>query len=73
MNLDEDKIIGADEISQYLGISRRQFFYKKEQFENTDYRAPVFIQTIGKPPNRKKIMWTTKTLIELWWLKVHDM
>ncbi len=67
-----EKLVGADAIADFLEISRRQFFKLKKLHEGTRYRAPVLTQYVGKPPYRRKILWTTKDLILAWLYQIQQ-
>ena len=68
----EDKLIGADAIADFLGISRRQFFRLKAQTEGTENTCPVISHTIGQPGKRKKIIWGLKHQLWQWYYIIRD-
>jgi len=64
-----ERIFGSDNIADYLGITRSWLYRLKKRFTGTDLQPPLFERRVGPPGRRRKEIYTTKTLIQLWWLQ----
>ena len=62
-----DKLIGADAMAEFLGISRRQFFRLKSQCQGTENQCPVIGHIVGKGGKRHKILMGLKEDIWQWY------
>ena len=69
-----EKLIGAEAIAEYMGISRSHFFKLKRKWRRIEgYSMPVLIQLIGKPPKRQRILWTLPQWIDLWQYQIQHL
>jgi len=70
----DDRLIGADAMAEYLGISRRHFFRLKARYRGTKFQLPVFTRFIGqKWGKRTRIIWVFKRDLARWYYQHQNL
>ena len=72
--MNDDRLVGADAMAEYLGISRTHFFRLRAKYQGTRNQLPVFTRLIGeRAGQRTRIIWVFKRDLESWYYRHQNL
>ncbi len=70
MTESDDELWGTAAIAKCMSCSDRHVRRLREQYAHVN-PMPVVLRTVGRPPNRRRMLWTTRYWLRKWIFQIH--